>query len=282
MTSLKEIVLDGNVSYISRTRLRAPKTFTLASKLDILLRQKIASPFSLNLILIFAASVCPLFCKSHFTPLKEMPMLKYVTFVVLSILFCIAGTNAQDQSLNIERPSPSSVAKVAGKHDHKVTAELERQQKVLQDISARYEEVSTYDLTPLLKYPYVWSALRENRSRVMQPSEKLTPAQSRLFIKAYDLLEEETLLSFLDHQISLLTDSLDLDENQQQDIQKILTMDLSNKRLLLSTSIASQDFQRRLDKVSDGTEKRILAILYPEQRRVFDRQQMFNRNRLVG
>ena len=212
-------------------------------------------------------------------------MLEISRFVVLSIALCIAGTStlyAQSPSLNLDRPTPSKVAKIARNPNVKVTAELQRQQKFFEAIAARYEEVSTYDLTPLLKYPYVWSALRENRSRVMQPNEKLTQAQSRLLIKAYDLLEEETLLSFLDHQISLLTDSLDLDENQQQDIQKILTMDLSNKRLLLSTSIASQDFQRRLDKVSDGTEKRILAILYPEQRRMFDRQQMFNRNRLVG
>ena len=209
-------------------------------------------------------------------------MLKIATFVMFSVLVCTSPLLAQNEASTLERPILNSVAKIARKHDHKVTAELERQQKFLQDIAARYEEVSTYDLTPLLKYPYVWSALRENRSRVAQPKEKLTAAQSKLFIKAYDLLEEETLLSFLDHQLSILTEALDLDESQQEGMQKILTMDLSNKRVLLATFIPSQDFQRRLDKVSDGTEKRILALLYPEQRRMFDRQQVFNRNRLVG
>ena len=207
-------------------------------------------------------------------------MLKIATLVAITAACCYTSF-AQNQPSSLERPSPGQVARTRSK-DPKVTAELQRQQKFFQDIAARYEEVSTYDLTPLLKYPYVWSALRENRSRIAQPNAGLTASQSRLFAKAYDLLEEETLFSFLDHQVSILTENLDLDENQQAEIQKILTMDLSNKRSLLSISIGQQNFQQRVDKLSDATEKHILAILYPEQRRMFDRQQMFNRNRLVG
>jgi len=165
----------------------------------------------------------------------------------------------------------------------KLAAELQRQQKVLQNIAARYEEVSTYDLTPLLKYPYVWSALRENRSRVASPNVRLSTSESRVFKKAYDLLEEDTLMSFLDHQISILNEALELDEAQLAEMQKTLTMDLSNKRALLSNAtIGAADFRRRLDQISDATEKRILAILFPEQRKMFDRQLMFERNRLIG
>jgi len=209
-------------------------------------------------------------------------MLKISIFVALSIAFCISDTSAQNQPPNLERPTPGNVARVTRGQNVKVTAELQRQQKFFLDIAARYEEVSTYDLTPLLKFPYVWNALRENRSQVLQPKAGLTVAQSRLFLKAYDLLEEETLLSFLDQQINLLTETLELDEAQQEQVQKILTIDLTNKRTLLAAFVGPQDFQRRLDKCSDVTEKHILAILYPEQRTMFDRQQMFNRNRLIG
>lgn len=208
-------------------------------------------------------------------------MLKISISLLFSVVLCIAGTSTTSAQ-NLERPTPDGVAKLARKQSVKVTAELERQQKFFLNIAARYEEVSTYDLTPLLKFPYLWNALRENRSRVLQPKAGLTASQSRSFLKAYDLLEEETLLSFLDQQINLLAETLELDEAQQEEVQKILTMDLSNKRALLEASLNSKDFRRRLDKCSDATEKHILAILYPEQRNMFDRQQMFNRNRLVG
>ena len=212
-------------------------------------------------------------------------MLKISRFVALSVAVFVVGTsalNAQNRSLNLERPTPSKIAKIASKPNVKVTAELQRQQKFFEAIAARYEEVSTYDLTPLLKFPYVWNALRENRASVAQPNAQLTPSQSRLFRKAYDLLEEETLLSFLDQQLNLLTESLELDEAQQEGMQNILTIDLTNKRSLLSAAVGPKDFQHRLDSISGATEKHILAILSPEQRRMFDRQQMFNRNRLVG
>ena len=212
-------------------------------------------------------------------------MLRITTLVVLSIAFCITATStlyAQGQTLRIERPSPGKVAQVAGTQNVKVTAELQRQQKFFQDIAARYEEVSTYDLTPLLKFPYVWNALRENRENVGRLSTVLTASQSRQFNKAYELLEESTLLSFLDLQVNLLTETLELDEGQQEEILKILTMDLSNKRSLLTTFVGSQDFRNRLDSCSDATEKHILLVLSPEQRRSFDRQQTVNRNRLIG
>ena len=208
-------------------------------------------------------------------------MVKIALSLVFSIVFCIVTTGTLSAQ-NLERPSPDSVAKLAGKQNHKVTAELQLQQQFFQNIAARYAEVSTYDLTPLLKFPYVWNALRENRSRVLQPKAGLTSSQSRLFLKTYDLLEEETLLSFLDQQISLLTETLELDEAQQQEVQKSLTMDLTNKRSLLEATVGPEDFRRRLDKVSDATEKHILAVLSPEQRRMFARQQTFNRNRMVG
>jgi hypothetical protein len=182
----------------------------------------------------------------------------------------------------LDRPTPSKVGKITRKPNVKVTAELQRQQKFFEAIAARYEEISTYDLTPLLKYPYFWNALRENRESAAQPKAHLTPSQLRQFRKAYDLLEEETLLSFLDQQLSLLTESLELDEAQQGETQKVLTIDITNKRSLLLASIGPKDFQHRLDNISGATEKHILAILYPEQRRLFDQQQMFNRNRLVG
>ncbi|PYS99048.1 MAG: hypothetical protein DMF63_13325 [Acidobacteria bacterium] len=205
-------------------------------------------------------------------------MLKIATFFALSALFVCAPVRS-----NAQTRTPDSTASLRPNQNLKVTTELQRQQKVLQDIAARYEEASTYDLTPLLKYTYVWSALRENRSSIALQNPHLTASQSRLFKKTYDLLEQDTLLSFLDHQMSLLNDSLELDEAQQEEVQKILTMDISNKRVLLSTTnISSKDFRLRLDKVSDTTEKHILGILYPEQRRVFDRQLMFNRDRLVG
>jgi hypothetical protein len=201
----------------------------------------------------------------------------FVFFVTLFILspFELVGQNRVDGQAGA-RP------RTAGQHFN-VTAELEREEKFLGDIAARYEEISDHDLTPLLKYAYVWNALRENRLRIAERNHHLTASQSRVFKLAYNQLEENTLQSFLDQQIRLLIEALDLDQIQLNDVQNLLTVDLSNKRKLMSDSrVAEVQFRLRLDQISDATERDILAILTPEQRKMFDRRLNFNRDRLVG
>lgn len=164
-----------------------------------------------------------------------------------------------------------------------VANELERQQVFLRRIAARFEAAADRDFTPMLRYPYVWSALRENRSKVLDPRNQLSAAQSKLLAEGYELLEEEVLLSFMDFQLSVFNDALELNEIQMDEVQKLLSIDLAQKRLLLgSKELSAAGFGRKLDAVSDETEKKILAVLFPEQRKTFNHQLFFNRDRLVG
>lgn len=165
----------------------------------------------------------------------------------------------------------------------RVNTELRRQQKFLRDVAARYEAVSVHDLTPLLSYTYVWRALRENRARLVTPNSHLSSEQIKLVERGYDLLETDVLLSFVDHQISVLNETLELDELQYSALEKILSTDLNQKRALLSDkTVNSASFGRRLQVFSDQTEKRIVSILQPEQRKSFYKHLVLNRDRLVG
>jgi hypothetical protein len=215
-------------------------------------------------------------------------MLRILTF--LTLLFAIPlALSAPASAQGRERQSDAVLKRLAKNHSFsrlqvtQVADELERQQVVLRHIAARFEAVADRDFTPLLRYPYVWSALRENRMRVVDPNHRLSAAQSKLLEEGYGLLEEEVILSFLDHQLAVFNDALELNEVQMDEVQKALTVDLSQKRMLLSSKdLSAAAFVRKLDSVSDATEKSVLAVLFPEQRKIFNHQLFFNRDRLVG
>ena len=165
----------------------------------------------------------------------------------------------------------------------KVTAELTRQQKFLRDVASRYEAVANYDFAPLLKYSYVWTALRENREKLERSSPALPLDQAKLFRRAYDQLETDVVMSFLDHQLSILNESLELDDTQTDQLQKVLTMDVGRRRLLLADrSLTAAQFVQKIADVSESTERAIVALLTPEQTNRFEQQMNANRDRLIA
>jgi hypothetical protein len=211
-------------------------------------------------------------------------MSRLLIFPLLLVTVCMLNPS---DSYAQHRPTTSKKVSVHAKpirrQNFNLTVELQRQQKFFGDIATRYEDVSSRNLTPLLNYPHVWNALRENRMLVAGRNLPLPWSQSRLFKDVYEQLEGDMLLRLLSHQLSLLNESLELEHDQLSDVQKILTVELSDKRQLLQSSrLSDADFRRRLDQVSDTTEKNIRLILSPEQRAMFDRQLNLNRNRLVG
>lgn len=207
----------------------------------------------------------------------------FASLTLLLALQLFLPCDSFSQTGNKEIRQPAIGRKISRAQVFQVNAELERQQRFLRDVASRYEAVSVHDFTPLLSYSYVWSALRENRSRLVDPHGRLTTAQSKLIVEGYERLEAEVLLLFLDHQLSILNETLELDEMQYSEMQKVLTVDLDRKRSLLSAKhIDAKLFLRRLDMLSGQTKKKILSLLLPGQRRMFDKQMSLTRDRLVG
>ena len=216
-------------------------------------------------------------------------MIKIFTLLIVPLtLHSLSAGGAYAQTVSGKTPGEittlsSSRRKITRSQVFQVAAELKRQQQFLRDVASRYEAVSLYDFTPLLSYSYVWNALRENRTRLADPRRRLSGAQSKLIVEGYDRLESDVLLLFLDHQLGLLNDALELNELQYQEMQNTLMADLEQKRSLVSSKgIDSRSFATRLAAVSAQTEKKILSILFPEQRRMFHKQIALNRDRLVG
>lgn len=162
-----------------------------------------------------------------------------------------------------------------------VRVELERQQKFLRGITSRYESFAANDFTPLLRYRYVWNALRENRARLADPKSEV--ATSDTFKKGYEALERDVLMTFLDHQLGILSEALDLNDVQLDDVRNALIADLAGKRLLLSSkTLTDEGFARKLSDLSEQTEKKIVSVLFADQRKQFYQQMYFKRDRLVG
>lgn len=167
--------------------------------------------------------------------------------------------------------------------NRQVAVELERQQRFLRKVTARFEAVASQDVTPLLKYSYVWNALRENRDQLSVVERRLSTDQSKLLAKSYDALEKEVVATFGDHQLAILNEVLELNEIQFEEIQKAVEDDLNSRRDLLKTmGMSSSEFVKRLTAISTKTETQIIAALFPEQRKNFQRQVDFNRDRLIG
>ena len=197
-------------------------------------------------------------------------------FFAIALSFSI-GVSAQSKSAPRRKHATSTARNAI------VARELDRQRLFLQNVTSRYEAVSVNEFTPYLSYAYVWKALKENRDQLSRQRRGLTSAQFAAVKKGYEMLEQDVLLEFVDQQLSVLSNELDLNGIQTDDVEKLLTQDLKQKRSLLSApGIDVFVFSQRVTALSDTTEKRILEILFPEQREKFIRQLRFSRDRLVG
>ena len=206
----------------------------------------------------------------------------FLALVAATVLFSNSECLAQESEELFLKPAAGR-QKLNRSQNRQVAAELERQQEFLRGVSARFEAVANHDFTPLLQYSYVWIALHENRGRMTKSADRMSSEQSKLFAKSYDELEKEVVATFGDFQLSILNDVLELNELQFDAVQKALEADLNSRRGLLKTKeLSDRAFAAKLNALSAQTETRILAVLFPEQRKIFDRQVNFNRDRLVG
>jgi hypothetical protein len=112
---------------------------------------------------------------------------------------------------------------------------------------------------------------------------KMTADQSRQITKGYEVLENEVVASFGDYQLTILSEVLELNEAQLDDVQKAVQEDLdARKALLKNRKLSLAEFTGRLNAISRKTEERIRATLFPEQQKRFEHEINFNRDRLIG
>ena len=164
-----------------------------------------------------------------------------------------------------------------------VTVELQRQQEFLQAVTSRFEAVAVHDFTPLLQYSYVWNALHDNRAGIATKIRYMPIAEAKLITQGYDDMEKEAIARFGDFQLEILKGVLDLNEIQLDEVQRAVEDDLIARRLLLITrGVGGGEFADGIRAISGKTEKRILNLLSPEQKRQFEREMNFARDRLVG
>ena len=197
-------------------------------------------------------------------------------FPVIALLFSF-DTSAQSRSIS-SRTHPTAATRNAV-----VATELDRQRLFLQNVTSRYEAKSATEFTPYLSYTYIWKALKENRDHLSRQRHALTIDEFAAVKKGYEMLEHDVLMQFVDLQVSVFSDELELNSIQTEEMEKVLIQDLNQKKTLLAATGLSPDiFEQRVAALSDATEKRILARLFPEQRSRFNEQIQFSRNRMVG
>ena len=201
-----------------------------------------------------------------------------VGFAFLAIaLFTSVDLHAQSKTTTSKRKAAVATRSTA------VVTELDRQRLFLQKVTSRYEAVSINEFTPYFSYTYVWKALKENRDHLSRQAKVLTPAQFSAVKKGYDMLEADVLRQFVDQQTNVLISELELNEVQINEVEKLLGEDLTIKRSLLSaTGHSLETFAERVTAISDSTQRKIVALLFPEQRDEFQRELTFSRDRLVG
>lgn len=211
-------------------------------------------------------------------------LLRSLPLIALAVVLLPSGLLGQDANKSRNSRLTSTRHKVTDRaRSRRVTSELQRQQEFLRDVTARFEAVASHDFTPLFQYSYVWTALKDNRDQIAKQVKTLTPEQSTQITKGYDELEKEVVALFGDHQLGILNGVLELNEQQVEDVQKAVEDDLNARRVLLKTKdMTLKEFALKVDSISDKTETRILALLFPEQRKRFDRELNFTRDRLLG
>lgn len=199
----------------------------------------------------------------------------FVVFAFAAIaLFFSFSISAQSKRVSSDRQAQRSAL---------VTAELDRQRLFLMNMTSRYDSVAVSEFTPYFSYSYVWRALKENRDQLSQQRKGLTAPQFAEVEKCYSMLERDVLQQFVDQQLSVFDDELDLNDVQTDEIGKLLNQDLKRKRSLLSTvGLTDREFTDSVAASSEATEKQILNLLFPEQKEKFRQQVNFSRDRFVG
>lgn len=209
------------------------------------------------------------------------PLHRYLPLLVLTVVFLPALSIGQD--LNAPSHHHKRHKSFDRARSRRVVNELQRQQEFLRGVTSRFEAVALHDVTPLLQYSYVWTALHDNRARIAKQARKMTADQSKQITRGYDVLEKEVVGSFGDYQLSILNEVLELNEMQLDDVQRAVQEDLNARRTLLKMrDLRLTEFTERINAISRKTEGRIRAILFPDQQKRFERELNFNRDRLVG
>ena len=150
---------------------------------------------------------------------------------------------------------------------------VQKQIICLQKIFTRFSEKVDINFLSFWIDTDVWLELKDDRKFfAVNLREILTKEQTQVLQSARFDLEEENLLDLLDEKMPILDEELDLEDQQEIDIHKVLTQDIKKKRLLINNPSSSDDsLIGKLKAVSDETENKIKKILFPEQNKTYQK-----------
>ena len=203
--------------------------------------------------------------------------IKLSIIVVLLSLFSAASDLGQSSGRRIKKNTPDRLQLRFGLN-HKQLSELspfiQLEVKRLQTAYIAYNDQDADDFMLAWREPDLWLKLMSNRRDIESGmKDTFSKPQASAMRAACSHMESEMLTLLLEDQVNLLSEELELQAEQSDKVNWILSRNNSKKQRILANASQTnlKSFRQDLEAVTEEAEFEIADVLTPEQQRDYDR-----------
>ena len=140
-------------------------------------------------------------------------------------------------------------------------------------IFAKYDDrVATTSVVQAIDLD-IWSDIIKNRQIFFgSQAAKLTKQQFSALRSVFSTLEKETVTMLLDEEMQLLSQDLELSNEQTDNLYQIAMLDIKRKHALINASTDYAILSAKLQSVSEQTNLRIEKALFPDQLNTWEKK----------
>ncbi|PYS87957.1 MAG: hypothetical protein DMF62_10940 [Acidobacteria bacterium] len=195
-----------------------------------------------------------------------------IAAIVLLQLFAVAGTAqpAQKATLISARLNAQGLSR---QEMRPLMPLIKTQTDNMMKIFAKYDDrVATTSIVQAIDLD-IWSDIIKNRQIFFgSAAAKLTKQQSSALRSVFSSLEKETVTMLLDEEIQLLSQDLELSNEQTDSLYQIAMLDIKRKHALINASADYAILSAKLQAVSEQTNLRIEKALFPDQLNTWEKK----------
>ena len=154
---------------------------------------------------------------------------------------------------------------------------IEKQTESLAKIYDKYSKRSEVEYILVSTTTRIWDDLKANRQSLTSVNDrKLTRRQNIALRSVYSELEKETVMLLLDDEVPMWGEELELSDRQLDELYDICVSDITRKQLLIDKPFGAEMIGTKIKAVSEDTERRILKMLFPDQRIIWEKSRQRN------
>lgn len=195
-----------------------------------------------------------------------------IAAIVLLQLFAVAGMAQQPQKTTLINARLNAQG-LSRQEMRPLMPLIKTQTDNMMKIFAKYDDrVATTSVVQAIDLD-IWADIIKNRQIFFGSSgAKLTKQQFSALRSVFSSLEKETVTMLLDEEMQLLSQDLELSNEQTDSLYQIAMLDIKRKHALINVSTDYAILSAKLQAVSEQTNLRIEKALFPDQLNTWEKK----------